>query len=89
MRILVAGATGVIGRQWLPALARILGARPPKRVPTAVARLAVGGWGVAFLTRLRGADNARARMSLDWRPRHASWREGVAAEMAPRSGTAA
>ncbi|MEV0494959.1 hypothetical protein [Streptomyces atratus] len=33
------------------------------------------------MTRLRGADNARAKLSLDWRPRHASWREGFAVEL--------
>ncbi|BCJ32837.1 dTDP-glucose 4,6-dehydratase [Actinocatenispora thailandica] len=67
--------------EWLPALARLTGGPAPKHVPTALARLAVGGWGVAFMTRLRGADNARARLSLDWRPRYASWRDGFAAEL--------
>ncbi|MGI3782916.1 MAG: NAD-dependent epimerase/dehydratase family protein, partial [Janthinobacterium lividum] len=68
-------------RVWLPELARLVGAPDPKRVPAALARLAVGGWGVAFMTRLRGADNARARLRLDWRPRYASWRDGFAAEL--------
>ncbi|BCJ26282.1 NAD-dependent epimerase/dehydratase family protein [Actinocatenispora sera] len=67
--------------EWLPALARIVGGPAPKRVPAGLARLAAGAWGVAFLTRLRGADNARARLSLDWRPRYASWRDGFAAEL--------
>lgn len=66
---------------WLPELARILGAPAPKKAPAALARLAVGGWGVAYMTRLRGADNARARLRLDWRPRHPSWRDGLAAEL--------
>jgi nucleoside-diphosphate-sugar epimerase len=68
-------------RSWLPTLAGILRAPAPRRVPAALARLAVGGWGVAYMTRLRGADNARARDILDWRPRYASWREGFAAEL--------
>ncbi|MEV0843419.1 NAD(P)-dependent oxidoreductase [Actinocatenispora sera] len=67
--------------EWLPALARIVGGPAPKRVPAGLARLAAGAWGVAFLTRLRGADNARARLSLDWRPRYSSWRDGFAAEL--------
>lgn len=66
---------------WLPELARILGAPVPKPAPAFLVRLAVGGWGVAYMTRLRGADNARARLSLDWRPRYASWREGFATEL--------
>jgi nucleoside-diphosphate-sugar epimerase len=67
--------------EWLPYLARLLDAREPKRVPTTLARLAVGPWGVAFMTRLRGADNARAKDSLDWAPRYPSWRTGFAAEL--------
>ena len=65
---------------WLPALATMLAAPQPRRVPSALARLAVGGWGVAFMTQLRGADNARARRTLNWRPRHRSWRDGFAHE---------
>jgi nucleoside-diphosphate-sugar epimerase len=65
-------------REWLPAYAKILGGPAPKPAPAALARLAVGGWGVAFMNELRGADNARARLLLNWRPRHASWTDGFA-----------
>lgn len=65
--------TPVPVREWLPAFARRLGAPEPKHVPAMMARLAVGGWGLAFMTRLRGADNARARLRLDWRPRHGAF----------------
>ncbi|WP_103349332.1 NAD(P)-dependent oxidoreductase [Amycolatopsis sp. CA-128772] len=65
---------------WLPAWARLLDAPAPRRIPAAVARLAVGSWGVAFLNRLRGAGNARARLRLGWRPRFPSVAEGFAAE---------
>jgi nucleoside-diphosphate-sugar epimerase len=80
----VTGALNVVDDQpaavhvWLPALARMLGAPAPRRVPAALARLLIGGWGVAYLNELRGADNARARLRLDWRPRYASWAEGFA-----------
>lgn len=67
--------------EWLPAVAAILDAPAPKTVPAALARLAVGGWGVAYMNRLRGADNTRARLRLDWRPRHPSWADGFAAEL--------
>jgi nucleoside-diphosphate-sugar epimerase len=60
-------------RDWLPPYAARLGGPPPKPAPAALARLAVGGWGVAFLNELRGAGNARARLQLNWRPRHASF----------------
>lgn len=68
-------------REWLPELARMLGAPQPRKAPAVFARLAVGGWGVAFMNGLRGADNARAVLTLDWRPRYTSWREGFAAEL--------
>ena len=61
---------------WLPYFADVVGAKPPKNVPAFVARLAAGSFGVAFMTRLRGADNARARLRLDWRPRYATWCDG-------------
>lgn len=66
---------------WLPELATILGAPAPKKIPTALVRIVAGPVGVAFMTRLRGADNARARLTLDWRPRHTTWRNGFATEL--------
>ena len=84
----VAGALNVVDDDpaaasvWVPELARAIGAPAPRRVPTWLARLAVGPFGVALMTRLRGADNTRARLSLDWRPSHASWRQGFASELA-------
>ena len=76
-------------REWLPELARLLEAPAPRVVPAAVATVAVGSWGRTFMTRLRGADNARARMHLDWRPRYGSWRDGFAAETSGRRPSAA
>ena len=67
--------------EWLPALARMLGAPAPRRVPVALARLLAGGFGVAFLNQLRGADNARARLRLNWRPRYRTWADGFAVEL--------
>ncbi|MDQ3715799.1 MAG: NAD(P)-dependent oxidoreductase [Actinomycetota bacterium] len=72
---------------WLPQYSKALAARPPKTAPAAVARLAVGGWGVAFMTQLRGADNALAKAVLDWKPRFASWRTGLAEELAQSATT--
>jgi nucleoside-diphosphate-sugar epimerase len=66
---------------WLPALAKLLGAPRPKRAPKLIARLLAGGWGLAYMTQLRGADNAQAKAALDWKPRFASWRDGFAEEL--------
>ncbi len=62
--------------QWLPALAGVLGAPRPMRVPTPIARLAAGAYGVATMTAAQGACNSLARSTLGWAPAHASWREG-------------
>ncbi len=65
--------------EWLPVLARVLGAKPPRRVPRWLARLIAGEVAVMMGSEARGASNAKARRELGWAPRHASWREGFAA----------
>jgi nucleoside-diphosphate-sugar epimerase len=66
-------------REWLPALARSLDARPPRRVPAWLARLVASPATVAMMTEARGASNAKAKAALDWTPAWPSWREGFAA----------
>jgi nucleoside-diphosphate-sugar epimerase len=63
-------------REWLPALAAAIGAKPPRRVPRWLGRLAAGASGVALMTEVRGASNAKAKRELGWTPRHPSWRRG-------------
>lgn len=65
--------------EWLPALARELGAKTPMRVPRFMGRLFAGETGVMMMTELRGASNAKAKRELAWRPAHPSWRSGFAA----------
>jgi nucleoside-diphosphate-sugar epimerase len=82
----VTGALNVVDdepaevRHWLPMLARMAGGAAPRRVPAAIARLAVGSWGVAYMNGLAGADNRRSRQRLDWRPRYGSVEQGFRAE---------
>jgi 2-alkyl-3-oxoalkanoate reductase len=61
---------------WLPELARAVGAKPPMRLPTWLAGLAVGPVGISMMTRVRGASNAKAKRELEWLLRYPSWREG-------------
>ena len=68
--------------RWIPELAKALKAPAPRAVPALVARFAIGDWGVAYMTRLRGADNARAIDTIGWKPRYDSWRIGLAEELA-------
>jgi nucleoside-diphosphate-sugar epimerase len=63
-------------REWLPALAEAIGAKPPRHVPRMLARLLAGESGVALMTEIRGASNAKAKRELGWTLRYPSWREG-------------
>jgi nucleoside-diphosphate-sugar epimerase len=63
-------------REWLPALADAVGAKPPRHVPTWLASRLAGPATVMLMTSSRGASNAKARAELDWVPSHRSWREG-------------
>ena len=62
--------------EWLPVLARTLGAKAPMHVPRFVGRLLTGEIGAVMMTELRGASNAKAKRELGWTPAHPSWREG-------------
>ena len=63
-------------REWLPVLANVLGAKPPRHFPRWLARLFAGEAIVVMATESRGASNAKAKRELGWTPRYASWREG-------------
>jgi 2-alkyl-3-oxoalkanoate reductase len=65
-------------REWLPVLARTLHARPPRRIPRWLARLAAGEVATSWITDVRGASNAKAKRELGWEPMHPSWRSGFA-----------
>jgi nucleoside-diphosphate-sugar epimerase len=62
--------------EWLPGLAQEVGAKKPMRVPRFVGRLFAGEVGVAMMTELRGASNAKAKRELGWQPAHPTWRQG-------------
>jgi 2-alkyl-3-oxoalkanoate reductase len=65
-------------REWLPVLASALGAKPPRRIPRWLARLAAGEMATVMMTEVRGSSNAKAKRELGWRPRYPSWRQGFA-----------
>ncbi len=66
-------------------LARILGAKPPRRVPTWLARILAGEVPVSIMTSIRGSSNAKAKRELGWAPRWSSWRDGFAHGMSDDS----
>lgn len=69
-------------RDWLPAAAAAVGAKPPRHVPRWLGRLFAGEAGAVMMTEIRGASNAKAKAELGWQPRHPSWRQGFREAMA-------
>jgi nucleoside-diphosphate-sugar epimerase len=65
-------------REWLPALASALGAKPPRRIPRWLGRLAAGEMATLMMTEARGSSNAKVKRELGWQPRYPSWRQGFA-----------
>jgi nucleoside-diphosphate-sugar epimerase len=63
-------------REWLPVLAEALGAKPPRHLPTWLARLLAGETVVVMSTEARGASNLNAWTELGWTLRYPSWRQG-------------
>ena len=70
-----------LAREWLPALAAAAGAKPPRRVPRWLGRIAAGEAIVAMMTDFPGASNAKARRELGWTPQYLSWRQGFPAAL--------
>jgi 2-alkyl-3-oxoalkanoate reductase len=62
--------------EWLPYLAKVLGAKPPRHVPEWLGRLAAGEQLVSMMTEGRGASNAKAKRELGWKLIYPTWREG-------------
>jgi nucleoside-diphosphate-sugar epimerase len=60
----------------LPELAKIIGAKPPRRLPRWAGRLLAGEGMTIMMTEVRGASNAKAKRGLGWELRYPSWRQG-------------
>ena len=69
-------------REWLPVLASAVGAKPPRRLPRWLARIAAGEAATVMMTENSGASNAKAKREFGWEPRYASWRRGFAEGLA-------
>lgn len=61
---------------WLPFLADVFGAKPPRKVPTWIAKFLMGEEGVAIMTESRGGSNLKAKRELDWTLTYPTWRQG-------------
>jgi nucleoside-diphosphate-sugar epimerase len=63
-------------REWIPAYAAAIGAKPPLRLPLWIGRLLAGPVAVMGMTEQRAASNVKAKRELGWTPAHSSWRDG-------------
>jgi 2-alkyl-3-oxoalkanoate reductase len=63
-------------REWLPYLAQVLSAKPPRRVPAWLVRRLAGDFAVDMMTRAPGISNERTKRELAWTPLYPSWRTG-------------
>jgi len=68
--------------EWMPLVAELLGAKPPRRVPEAVARVGAGKFLAYLMCDQPAVSNERARAELGWSPRYPDWHEGLPAELA-------
>jgi nucleoside-diphosphate-sugar epimerase len=67
---------------WLPQLARIVRAEPPRHVPAWVGQLVAGEAVVRMFTSIRGASNAKAKRELGWRLQYPNWSQGFVSGLA-------
>jgi 2-alkyl-3-oxoalkanoate reductase len=79
--------------EFLPELAKAVGAKPPRRIPRWLGRLLAGEALVVMMTEFRGASNEKAKRELGWELRYPSWRlgfrDGLSAGAEAQVGSAA
>jgi len=69
--------------EWMPFVARLLGAKRPHRVPERVARVGAGKFLTYLMCDQPAVSNHRARSELGWIPRYPDWHEGLRTALAP------
>ena len=88
IRVLGHDATGIYNivddspvrlSEWLPFVAKLLGAPAPGHEDVASARKRIGDMRVYYMNEQRGASNAGAKRTFNWRPAFPSWRAGFEA----------
>jgi nucleoside-diphosphate-sugar epimerase len=65
-------------REVLLELARVLGAKPPHRVPAWPVRMLAGETAVYMMTQARGISSEKTKRELGWTLQYPSWRAGFA-----------
>ena len=67
--------------EWMPFVAELLGAKPPHRVPEAIARVGAGKFLAYLMCDQPAVSNQRARTELGWSPRYPDWHDRLPAEL--------
>jgi nucleoside-diphosphate-sugar epimerase len=67
--------------EFIPQIARMIGAKPPLHLPRWLGRIAGGETAVLVMTEIRGASNDKAKRELGWALRYPSWRLGFREEL--------
>jgi nucleoside-diphosphate-sugar epimerase len=65
--------------EWMPFVARLLGAKPPRHVPESIARVGAGSFLTYLMCDQPAVSNQRARTDLGWSPRFPDWHQGLPA----------
>jgi nucleoside-diphosphate-sugar epimerase len=68
--------------EWMPLVAGLIGARPPRHVPESLVRLGAGRFLTYLMCEQPAVSNRRVRTELGWAPRYPDWRDGLAAVFA-------
>jgi nucleoside-diphosphate-sugar epimerase len=68
--------------EWMPFVADLLGAKPPRQVPEAVARVGAGKFLAYLMCDQPAVSNKRARTELGWTPHYPDWHEGLRVALA-------
>jgi nucleoside-diphosphate-sugar epimerase len=86
----LAGPTGVYNvaddvparaSEWMPFVAELLGAKAPRHMPEALARVGAGRFLAYLMCDQPAVSNRRARSELGWSPRYPDWHDGLAAAL--------
>ncbi len=67
--------------EWMPLVAQLLGGRPPRHVPEALARVGAGKFLAYLMCDQPAVSNRRARAELGWVPRYPDWHDGLPATL--------
>ena len=65
--------------EWMPLVAGLIGARPPRHVPESLVRVGAGRFLTYLMCDQPAVSNRRARRELGWAPRYPDWHDGLAA----------